>query len=694
MRNAQPRGPRMTAANRPGAHIPVRGLLRMGLLGGVAGGLLLGGCAEFFTRDADRDVYHLIEKRQREALGATTDVRIDGPAARGSDPHSAPGDTAPYAFVPHRVGNTVPETFHRIPAETRPADGGLDGLTTIQPADAASGAGAASGPVAATRPAATNPATSVAESEPPPTPVVPAPATRPARPEMALHDVLAYAFRHSREFQSAKEQLYLAALDLTLERHMWTPRFFGEVSSLYTIQQSPVTDAKGNVTQEPDNTWDSVAKAGVRQKLPYGGEVVAQVINHLVRDVSNHITNGETGQGLITADIPLLRGAGKAAFESRYQAERNLIYAIRTFEGFRRNLVVNIAADYFNLQNMRQQIKNTEQSVQSFAFLADQTRALWGGGRRSVLDVQRADQERLVATNDRVDAIAAYETALDNFKLRIGMPVNTPIDVPMPTEPGIATSRPAAASTETEDAGLRMPAVNADEAIAAGLKYRLDLLNDLDAIGDAERGVNVAENNLLPDLHSTTSVAFNTRPDQAGVGHYDDEYGVYSTGLTLELPLDRVAERNALRKSQVTKTAAQRNYEESRHTVILQVRSAMRRVEQQQLGLQIQITNRDLALQRREAAKDQLDRGLIGNRDLVEAEDALLAARNRLAAAQAALNLAVLQFRRDTGTLRVGDDGKWIVGPVSSGIEARVGDRAATVRERTEAQTLPPHPAP
>lgn len=633
----------------PGRIVLAAGVGVMGL------GLLLASCAEFLTRDADRDVYHLIEKRQRQALGTTSDVRIDGPAAKGGEQRANAGNVDPYAFAPHPIENAVPEAFHRLPPTTQPADAANDLTATTEPAAAAPDA-------VATIPPADTPATASADTQPALTPVANnRPTTRPARPEMALHDVLAYAFRHSRDFQSAKEELYLAALDLTLERHLWTPRFFGEVSSLYSIQQSPTADSKGNVSREPDNTLDSVARAGVRQKLPYGGEVVAEVINSLVRDVSNHITDGETGQALITADLPLLRGAGPAAFESRFQAERNLIYAIRTFEGYRRSLVVSIAADYFNLQNLRQQINNTEQSVQSFSFIARQTQALMGGGRRTILDVQRADQERLVATNDRVDSIATYETALDNFKLRIGMPVETAIDVPLPAEPG--AGGPGAA--EMADAALRMPDVNADDAIVAALKYRLDLLNDLDRIGDAERGVNIAENNLLPDLRATSSVALNTRSDQAGVGHYDDEYGVYKAGLTLEIPLDRMTERNALRRSQVTKNEAERTYEQSRQAVILQVRSAMRRVEQQQLSLQIQIKNRDLALLRRQASEDQMRRGSIGNRDLVEAENALLAARNRLSAAQAGLNLAVLQFRRDTGTLRVGDDGKWVDSPLA-----------------------------
>ena len=423
--------------------------------------------------------------------------------------------------------------------------------------------------------------------------------------------------------------------------------------------ESARADARGNITLEPDNAFEAVARAGVRQRLPYGGEIIAETINTLVRNVSDHLTEGETGQTVIAAELPLLRGAGRSAFETRYQAERNLIYAIRTFEGFRRNLVVDIAEDYFNLQRLRQQIVNTEQSVRSFELMAQQERALFAAGRRSVLDVQRADQERLVATNDRVDAITTYQTALDAFKLRIGMPIETPIDVPLPSEPGSADAQ-SPKTEESLEAALRMPAVTEEEALAAALKYRLDLLNDLDRIGDAERGVNIAENNLLPDLRATSSVRFNTRPEQRGIGHYDDEHTVYTGGLTLELPLDRKAERNQLRRSIVNRNEAERNYEQARHEVIRQVRSAMRRVEQQALSLQIQIKNRDLALQRREAAQLEWERGRIGNRDLVEAENALLSARNRLAAAQAQMNLAILQFRRDTGTLRVDDEGRWM----------------------------------
>jgi hypothetical protein len=44
---------------------------------------------------------------------------------------------------------------------------------------------------------------------------------------------------------------------------------------------------------------------------------------------------------------------------------------------------------------------------------------------------------------------------------------------------------------------------------------------------------------------------------------------------------------------------------------------------------------------------------------VVEAEDILLGARNKLAQAQASMRLSILEFRRDTGTLRINDEGRW-----------------------------------
>ncbi len=413
----------------------------------------------------------------------------------------------------------------------------------------------------------------------------------------------------------------------------------------------------------------SVAQAGIRQKLPYGGEVTARIIADLVRDVSNSVSTGETGSAILEANLPLLRGAGRSAYESRYQTERNLIYAVRTFENFRRTLAVTIAGEYFELQGTRQTIINAHETVQALTLDQRRAEALWRTGRTDQLDVLRADQDRIRASNAEVDAIAGYETSLDRFKILIGMPTETEIDVEYPAEGSEAgpTDQGIMEPASLEDA-LRMPVVSEEEAIRVALKYRLDLLNDLDRIDDARRGVAVAENDLLPDLQAFGSVQMDTRPDVDSVLGYNSELVTYRAGLRLEIPLDRVAERNALRRSQITLQQAERNYEEAKDTVSLQVRESMRQVQLQLDSLEIQKRNKDVALVRRRAARMWFDLGKKDNRDVVEAQQNLLEAQDRLAAAVAALRRAILTFRLNTGTLRVDDEGQWNV-PVAQTAE-------------------------
>lgn len=584
----------------------------------VIGLVLVAGCQEWFNDNADRQVYKLVDQRQRDALGTNHDSRLPR-AGREPDLLSPEErDDSKYDLAPHPVDDQIPASFN---------------VVTSQPAAQSS------------------------TSQPTTVPAI-SPAVVTMNRVMTLKESLAYAFRHSREFQTAKEQLYLAALTLTLEKHLWEPRLFSTIRTHYTALQDLTTSSDGSSTSwEPDQALETVAEAGVRQRLPYGGEVTARVVDTLMQDLQQHVVDGQNGQAILDASIPLLRGAGPVARETYYQAERNLIYAVRTFEGFRRNLVVDISGDYLNLQQLRQAIFNNEQSITSFHDVALRSHALWKTGRRINLDVTRAVQDQLFAENSKLSAIERYLTALDQFKIRIGMPIDTQIDVSMPEEPGVDVQAAADRPASELDVMMLMPDVTEEIAVRTALKYRLDLINDFDAIYDAERGVDVAKNSLLPDLRATSSVMFQTNPDVASFVDYNDEQTVWKAGVVLEVPLDRVAERNALRRANILKQQAERNYIDAKETVTSQVRRAMRRVQTQRDALAILIKARDLAIERRLAAKIRMEtKGDINNRDVVDAENALLQARNQLAAAQAQFGLAILQFRRDTGTLRIGDE--------------------------------------
>jgi len=653
----------------------------------VSGLLLLFVGCQLAVDDADREVYRLIEKRQMAALGKTQDTRID--KERWPDWKKAPvaGADSPYKFAPHPVDSEVPASFNTVASQ--PAGGfSADVSSTVlasQPAattqptanlagDFGSAAtrptnifGAVTPPVmsAETRPAAAPAAVAIG-------PLTTAPAATQPDGEpaqiLSLADSLRYAFGHARELQNAKEDLYLAALALSLERHLWTPQLVGEISSQY---------ANYGEIRDFDHAMDMVSSVAVQQKLPYGGEVTARVLGTLMRDLTRHLTTGETGSMVLEARIPLLRGAGPAAFESRFQAERDLIYAVRAFERFRRTLAVDIAGEYFNLQQLRQAIVNEEESIKSFTSEAERARALWQTGRILQLEVQRADQDRLVAISRKIDAVEAYQSALADFKIRIGMPMEQRIDVLPLSDPSAGENEGTLETASLEEA-LKMPAVSDEEAVRVGLKYRLDLLNDLDRIDDTRRGVDIAENSLLPDLTAHGTVTINTDPTEFGMYNWKTDRTTTRGQLTLELPLDRYKERNDLRTALITKRKAERTYQRSRDLVELQIRRAIRRVKQQQEALQIQMINRDVALQRREGARIRFNQGKVSNREVVDAENFLLDARNSLARAQSQVWLAILQFRRDTETLRIDDQGHWPTNPPR--IQVEVGAAGAGQR--------------
>lgn len=536
------------------------------------------GCQEWFLRQADRQVYQVVAERQEQALGETHSPDL-GP----EDGRLLPSGSM-YDFVPHPVRAEVPEAFRtRAVAEDGPA-----------------------------LPQTTRPAVE--------------------RQVLTLQDAVAYAMRHSREFQSQKEDLYLAALALTLERHLWTPQFFGEVSYEY---------ANYGQVRDFDHAMTAIAQIGATQRLPYGGEVTAQIINSLMRDLGARITSGETGRMILSANIPLLRGAGKVAYESRYQAERDLIYAARRFERFRRAFLVQVASSYFDVLAIKAGIENAQASVEALAIDRQRSEGLAATGRILQVDVDRAQVEYLVARNDAINAQAAYDSALDRFKLLIGMPTTQAIDAVEP------------------DFEVVAPAVDEDVAIETGLRYRLDLLNDQDAVDDARRGVQVARNNLLPDLDFRGSVTLDTDPNQKNSVSYNTERATWRGEVAMEIPLNRVAERNAYRASLIDLRRAERSYDRRRDEVRLDVRDAFRGIEQARLSLAIQAENIKINDFRKRQAEELLNRGLLSsNRDKIEAETSWRQARNRYAQAEADYRTAVLTFLRDTGTLRVTDEGR------------------------------------
>lgn len=569
----------------------------------AAGATAYLGCDQAWIDSSDRIAQRIIQQRQRQTLGTTTDTRL--PPEDGTDT----GGT-PYDFTPHPVDNSVPEAFLR-PAPPPEVTDDVPDADTGGAAEMVDSAGFEDVKALA------EVDTSLANLRP-----------------FTLSEALAYAFHNAWDFQTQKEDLYLAALALMTERQLWTPQLEGEIRARYT-----------NYGQERqfDQAMAAVSDLSVTQRLPYGGDVSARIINTLMRDIGNHTTTGESGDMILQANIPLLRGAGRVAFESRYQAERNLIYAVRNFESNRRTLTVDVAGAFFDLLAIKTRIDSAQLALDDALYDLGKVEAQVDVGEVVEIEAQRTRVQMLDSRNNLINARVQYQNALDRFKIRIGMPTTEPIDA------------------VDADLDLFEPFVSQEEAIVAALNYRLDLINQLDFVDDARRGVRIARNNFLPAFDFTGSMAMTTDPNRIQSFSYNTERTTWDALLTLELPIDRREERNEFRASLIDLRRAQREYQLGVENVKLDVRAALRNLALARESMEIQRQNMEVNQRRNEMARVLWDNGEIrSSRDLVEAQNALQASTNQFAAATADYRLAILVLLRDTGTLRVDDDGHWV----------------------------------
>ncbi|MGP1347615.1 MAG: TolC family protein [Phycisphaerales bacterium] len=450
--------------------------------------------------------------------------------------------------------------------------------------------------------------------------------------ELDLVGSLEQAQQTGREYIRAEEDFLLASIRLLIEQHRWSPRVFNDITA--------AIDAEG-VSGDYTTALNVINELRVTQRLPYGGEVEARLLTAATRQLTN-IVGDEYQQAndfILGASFPLLRDAGTIAREDLIQAERDLVYAAREFENFRRNFLVDIAGDYFQLVSQLQSVRNQERRIRSIELLFERTKALVDAGRRRPFELKNVEQNLLTSQNALINQREAYTLALDRFKIRLGLDVADPVVL-----------RAVAYDLPDPDFSIEL-------ATELALRYRLDFQNEIDRVVDQRRAVANARNQLLPDLDVALEALFETEETNDFVESFGFDLNDtdYNASVTLGLPLDREIERLNLRSAMVNLERAIRSLAQFRDNLVLEARRAVREIRRARFSLQLQqqaIEINELRLEELLIKQSEVDA-----QSLLDAEDELLTARNEFDAALTDFQIAILQFLLTTGQLRVAPDG-------------------------------------
>lgn len=481
---------------------------------------------------------------------------------------------------------------------------------------------------------------------------------------LSIEGALGLAVGNSRRYQSEKEQLYLTALTLTGERYEFGPKFFAGSSASYN------RDSNG----ERFGTVNS--QAGVSQLLKSGGRLGVNLANDILRYYTGDPRRSIVTIASVNLVQPLLRGFGRnnAAVESLTQAERNTVYAVREFGFFQDQFALEIANDYFGLLAQKDTIRNRYTNylsrVQSTKRLEARAR-----DRESLSDVDQTRQAELTARDNYVNAVAAYLNSLDQYKIKLGLPVGEKLSLDDRT------------LTELEQSGLVAVPLNPDAAYRLAVQKQLPILNAIDRFEDSKRKIRVAADRLKADLNLFADASLESdRPTD--YTKFDPDNIRAGVGIELDLPIDRLRERNNYRATLVSFESELRNLTLTLDTLKDNIERGLRTLEQRRQNHDIQKNALELANRRVTSTTLLLQAGRAEVRDLVEAQDAQIAAQNAVTAALVDYQEARLQLMLDIGALDTGAPRFWLQDHLASFLPE--GTPVATRAVQTDRPVTPP----
>jgi outer membrane protein TolC len=450
-----------------------------------------------------------------------------------------------------------------------------------------------------------------------------------------IDEALRLAVTASRRYQAEKERLYLTALSLTGQRYEFGPQFFAGASG--ALNRS--SDGERSVSIGSD--------AGASQFFKSGGRLGVNLANDILRFYTGDPRRSVVSSLSMNLVQPLLRGFGRnnPAVESLTQSERNVVYAVRTFDFFQDAYALEIVSDYFALLAQQDSIRNRYNDYQSR--VASTTRLAERVDRERVVDVDQARQAELSSKNNYINAVAGYLNQLDQFKIKLGLPLGEHIVLD------------AAALTEVGQTGLVPVPLDSQEAYRLAVERQMEILNAIDQFEDSKRKIRLASDRFKPDLNLFANASLDSdRPTD--YTRFDPDEIRAGVGVELDLPIDRVPDRNNYRATLVSFEAELRSLTLSLDSLRDAIERGMRTLEQRRQNYTIQQNAVELAVRRADATPELVEAGRAEQRDLIEAQDALLAARNALTQALVDYQEARLQLMLEIGALNTDLEKFWL----------------------------------
>ena len=457
-----------------------------------------------------------------------------------------------------------------------------------------------------------------------------------------LADALRYGVSRNREYQGQKETLYVQALNLTLSRHQFAPIF--TAAGTGTQDRNQVETGVNQFITDTTETY--TGSIGFSMLSRIGTRIAADLSSDFIRFVTGGLRETTESKLAVTLTQPLLRGAGYLAVsEVLTQDERSTLYAVRDFTQYRKSFTVDLTSQYFQTLQARDKTKNAYLAYQASKQTVEREKGMQEANKRTLPSLLQLEQAMLQYQVRWLTAIQSYEQQLDDLKIQLAIPVQTPVMLD---------------DEELKRLALADPPGTLDEALQMAMTTRLDLWNSRDSLEDANRQVRVAKQELLPTLNAL--VGYEVTGDPKSVGpNLDYKRRKVSIGADVDLHLDKKAERNILRAAEVNQQAARRALDLAEENVRRQIRADWRNLTLARQQYDLAVQDLELSERRLEVESDFFKEDKTTSaRDLIDAQQKLINARDAVTATLITHTIARLTLWKDMGILYIMKDGGWV----------------------------------
>jgi hypothetical protein len=287
---------------------------------------------------------------------------------------------------------------------------------------------------------------------------------------------------HSRDYQAQKETLFLSALDVTAERFRFDAQFFAGNSTQY-IGTGAVRNGGTSSSLLSTNSNIQMQKA-----FTAGGTLLVGLANSVIWQFSGQGSTFNGSLANVAFSQPLLQFAGRPRImEELTRAERNLLYNVRQYDRFQQGFYLDVTAGtgvnaslqragglfggsglsgftgvgtggfggvgaigvsssggfaggggvgaagaggYLGFLQQQQNLRNQRVRIAGLRNTWMQLDAAFNAGRlENRFQVDFARQAYYSGQSELLNLIARYESALDLYKMRLGLPPHIPLEL-------------------------------------------------------------------------------------------------------------------------------------------------------------------------------------------------------------------------------------------------------------------------